>query len=246
LLGVQEPVSRWLNIELPKVQNRRVDLLGEIGQEQLLQIELQSSNVADMPLRMLEYGVGIWRIRGVFPRQILLYVGNDRMRMASGFQSAGIDYRYQLVDIRDLDGEAMLESDSTSDNILALLAGVQDTVTAIRRVLGKIARLQPGKREDAIRKLLLVSGMRGVGRLFQQETKKMPVDMDIMEHEILGPVIRKSMKDGALDLLRPMIEKRFGNLPTWVEQRLTDSSQSQLQDLALKFVDAKSLEELFA
>jgi len=211
---------------------------------------LQSSNVVDMPLRMLEYGVGIWRVRGVFPRQILLYVGNDRLRMASGFQSVGLDYRYQLVDIRDLDGEALLESDSTSDNILALLAGIQNKVAAIRRILGKIARLQPGKREDALRKLLLVSGMRGVGRLFHQERKKMPVDMDILEHDYVGPLIREGIAQGrreaTVEILKGQIEKRFGNLPTWVEQRLTDSSQADLQNLALKVIDAKTLEELFA
>ncbi|MES1261673.1 MAG: hypothetical protein ABUS49_08055, partial [Acidobacteriota bacterium] len=74
-IGVTVPVAKWHNVELPKVQNRRVDLLAELTSGELLHIELQSAGAPDMPLRMLEYGVGIWRRYGRFPRQLVLYVG---------------------------------------------------------------------------------------------------------------------------------------------------------------------------
>ena len=78
----------------------------------------------------------------------------------------------------------------------------------------------------------------------------MPVDMDILEHDYVGPLIREGIAQGrreaTVEILQGQIEKRFGPVPEWAEQRLADSSQSQLQDLALKFVDAKTLEELFA
>ena len=265
LLGAPGPVRRWLNVELPKVQNQRVDLLAEIVSGQLLHIELQGTNVADMPQRMLEYGVGIWRLQGIFPQQILLYVGNDRLRMPDGFRSGGIDYRYQVVDIRDLDGEAMLESNSTSDNILALLTGIKDSMMAVRRIMGKIARLGPGKREDSLRKLLILCGLRGLERLYEREHKNMPVDLDIMDHKILGPAIRKGIAEGraqgveqgiaeglekgmqaeARQFLQQLLEKRFGAIPPWAEKRLGEVSREEAEELGLKFVDAKSLEEMF-
>ena len=273
LLGAPGPVRRWLNVELPRVQNQRVDLLAEIVSGQLLHIELQGTNVADMPQRMLEYGAGIWRLQGIFPQQILLYVGNDRLRMPGGFQSGGIDFRYQVVDIRDLDGEALLESDKTSDNILALLTGIKDSMLAIRRIMGKIARLGPGKREDSLRKLLILCGLRGLERLYEREHKNMPVDLDIMDHKILGPAIRKGIAEGveqgmakglekgiargmekgmekgmeaeARQFLRQLVERRFGALPPWAEKRLGEASREEAEELGLKFVDAKSLEEIF-
>jgi hypothetical protein len=52
LTGVE--VIDWLDIEMPAIQNTRVDLLGQTATGDLIHIELQSTNDATMPLRMLE------------------------------------------------------------------------------------------------------------------------------------------------------------------------------------------------
>ena len=57
-------VEKWLDIELPKVQNLRLDLLGETGDGSLIHVELQSGNDAAMPLRMVEYYLGVFRLFG--------------------------------------------------------------------------------------------------------------------------------------------------------------------------------------
>ena len=72
---------RWLNVELPKVGNRRVDLLGALPDGNLVHIELQSRNEKDFPLRMAEYLFGIRRKYGKMPRQVALYVGEAPLRM---------------------------------------------------------------------------------------------------------------------------------------------------------------------
>ena len=45
---------KWINVEAPKVSNRRVDLLGELRDGKLVHIELQSRNEKDFPFRMAE------------------------------------------------------------------------------------------------------------------------------------------------------------------------------------------------
>ena len=50
------PVEKWLNVELPKLQNPRADLLGETADGELVHVELQSGNDSTMALRMAEYG----------------------------------------------------------------------------------------------------------------------------------------------------------------------------------------------
>jgi hypothetical protein len=54
-------IEKWLGIELPKVQNLRMDLLGETSEGSLVHIELQSGNDAARPLRMAEYCLGVYR-----------------------------------------------------------------------------------------------------------------------------------------------------------------------------------------
>jgi len=44
-------VTKWLDVELPKVQNLRLDLLGETAAGGLVHVELQSRNDAGMALR---------------------------------------------------------------------------------------------------------------------------------------------------------------------------------------------------
>ena len=57
-LGV-EHVAEWLNVELPKVQNRRADMVGRTACGPIVQIEIQSENDPEMPVRMAEYALFI-------------------------------------------------------------------------------------------------------------------------------------------------------------------------------------------
>lgn len=155
------PVRRWLNVELPEIRNTRVDLLGETAGGGLVHIELQSGNDPAMALRMAEYCLRVYRSTGRLPKQILLYVGRERPRMMTELSGADLQFRYQLIDVRDLDGEALLASSSIGDNIVAILAVHHDQRDVIREVLRRIANLKtPGERELALKQLMLLSGLR--------------------------------------------------------------------------------------
>ena len=77
----------------------------------------------------------------------------------------------------------------------------------------------------------------------------MPIEEDIMDHEIIGPAIRQGLQQGkqeeSLYLVRRQLEKRFGRLPIAVEQRLVYLPVNELEDLSLRLLDAGSLDELF-
>ena len=82
-------VVKWLDVELPKV-----DLLGQSVDGQLIHIELQSGNDPAMPFRMMEYCLGVQRLFGQFPRQILLYVGEAPMSMRSELRGPGLSFQF--------------------------------------------------------------------------------------------------------------------------------------------------------
>jgi hypothetical protein len=109
------PVEKWLNVELPKVQNPRADLLGETADGSLIHVELQSGNETTMPLRMADYCLGVLRIFGKFPGQVLLYVGEAPLAMESELRGPGVLFRYHMIDIRELDGDRLLDSEETGD-----------------------------------------------------------------------------------------------------------------------------------
>jgi len=88
-----------------------------------------------MPLRMAEYCLGVFRLFGRFPRQVLLYVGEAPLRMASELRGRDVRFRYRAIDIRDLDGDRLLESEQVGDNVIAILARLQDHKDAVRRIV---------------------------------------------------------------------------------------------------------------
>ncbi|HEY7390360.1 MAG TPA: DUF4351 domain-containing protein [Bryobacteraceae bacterium] len=242
-------VTRWLSVELPEVRNTRVDLLGETETGELLHIELQSSNDPRLPLRMAEYCLGVLRLFGRFPRQVLVYVGQASLKMEAELKGPALRYSYRLVDIRELDGERLLESPSVGDNIVAILARLRDPRAAVRRVVDRIARLSHAEREEALARLAILVGLRKLGEVLEEEVARMPITEDIMEHDLFGPRLRKAraegLQEGELTLLRRQIEKRFGPIPPGMQERLSALSPSQLEDLGERLLDAASLEQLF-
>src|ERR1039457_1236016 len=245
-------VAKWLDVELPKVQNLRLDLLGETVDGGLVHVELQSSNDAAMPLRMAEYCLGVFRLFGRFPQQVVLYVGEPQHRMESELRGPDMLFQYRLIDIRTLDGERLLESEEVGDNVIAILARLRDHKEAVHKIVQRIAGLAAAEREKALAQLFILAGLRRLGKTVEQEARNMPIRTSILEHDVLGPLFmkgrqegrREGRKEGELAVLRRLIEKRFGALPGWASDKLTALPASELDDLSERVLDAKSVEEL--
>jgi hypothetical protein len=243
---VGSAVTRWHNIEFPKVESRRADLLGETETGELAHTELQSTNDEDMPRRMLNYYIDVRKKFGRYPQQVLLYVGDEPPRMETALQGPNLDYSYRLIDVRDLDGERLLKSDRVDDNVIALLTRLSDRRRVAQLVLQQIAVLAPPGREEAFERLLILAGLRkALGTIVEEEARNMPVLNDILDHEVLGREYKRGLQQGELKLLRGQIEKRFGPLPSAAEERLSKLTSAQLEDLGVRLLDAKTLDELF-
>jgi hypothetical protein len=86
----------------------------------------------------------------------------------------------------------------------------------------------------------------------EREARKMPLLNDILENKVLGREFKRGKLEGKLEgelegelkILRRQIEKRFGAIPDWADQRLANKSHAALEDLSLRVLDAGSIEEL--
>jgi predicted transposase YdaD len=155
----------------------------------------------------------------------------------------------------DLLGE-MIESEEVGDNVIAILAGLRDHRDAVRKIVGKIASLAAAEREAALSQLLILAGLRSLEETVAREIQKMPVYIDILENKVLGPPYKKGLEEGRQEgleegrregeraILRRLIEKRFGAVPSWAEERLVGRSTIELEDLSVRVLDAQSIEDL--
>ena len=97
----------------------------------------------------------------------------------------------------------------------------------------------------------------------------MPIHYDIRDHETIGPMIRQERAEGeaeglakgkaeglaegekagrrqeAVSLLQRQMTARFGTLPTATMRRLSKLTLTELEDLAIRFVTAKNVNDLF-
>jgi len=252
-------VTRWHNVELPAVQNRRADMLGETADGTLVHIELQSTNQAGMALRMLEYAAAIHRQFGRFPEQMVLYVGEAPLKMKSQLAGPRLEFACRIVDIRSLDGEALIASGRVEDNVIAVLARLGNAREAVKQILLKIGRSGPKRRGAAFEELMFLAGLRKLEPVIKREARQMPILNDIMHHAVIGRERKRGIKEGLeqgreqereQSLARErqfvvrMIGKRFGTVPATVRKQVEGFSAPKLERIALRLFDARSLNEL--
>ncbi len=265
------PIESWLPIELPRLQNQRVDLLGRVSSGNLLQLEFQSTNDPTMPLRMAEYSLGVYRLHNEFPRQIVLYVGRESMQMSDRLEWHAGSFTYRLIDLREIDSQPLLASPDTSDNVLSILTRFSNQRRAVEQVLAKVALEKDlDRRGFYLQALLVLAGLRGLEEEVEKEARKMPVFYDILDNKVLGREYKRGHQEGRREsqeearqeglqegrrqghqegerlLLRRMIEKRFGVLPDWASERLAQLSEQDLPDVGLRLSGAQSLEQLLS
>jgi hypothetical protein len=230
------PVVEWVNVEQPKVTNLRVDLLVRLEDRSLRHVEVQAKNDPVMARRQAEYYLGFHRLLGEHVEQIVLYIGREPLRMQPVFETPAMRYEFQLLDIRDVDGEPLLASDDWGDNLLALLTPVEQE-RALMRVEQQIRKLKGEEQETAARLFVIVSGIIG---LEEAVVRRLHM-IDIMENKVLGPAILK----GEATLLVALLEERFGALPDWVSVKLENAKEAQLMAWGKRVLSAPSLNDVF-
>jgi hypothetical protein len=131
------------------------------------------------------------------------------------------------------------------DNIVGLLTRLSEQRQAVHRVLQRIAGLTPTEREEALERLLILAGLRkALGNVLEEEARKMPLLNDIMDHEVFGPKLKAAMQMGELTILRRQIQTKFGPIPPRVEERLSQLSAKELEELSVRVITANDLNDL--
>ena len=238
------PITQWHNVELPLVRGLRADLLGETEAGALIHIELQSSNDSEMVWRMLEYGAAIWRSFGSWPSQCVLYSGFEPLGMADKIRTPSLSYDCRMIDFREFDAEPLLSSPCLEDNIIAVLARLRDEREAVRRIPESIEASPPERRPSALQELMFPGGLRKLETVIEEETAKMPILNDIMDHDLFGPAIRRGRAEGERCVIEWQITERFGEVPVWARERLAGLSDPELKQMAIRLLKPCTLEEL--
>lgn len=164
--------AEFLTVEFPKVRLRRPDFLIRTERNDIEQLEIQSDNDDDMEWRMLEYYPLLRKLFGRPPLQRVLYLGQKPLKMIGQINEPNLQFRYEVIDLREIDANALLKSRAIEDHILAILCHADDAQITIRRILHSLTPLPAKIQGDKIEQLLVLSRLRGLTDMVTQEVQQ--------------------------------------------------------------------------
>jgi hypothetical protein len=240
---------RLAPLEVPVVGGGRLDLFGEIDGTTALHTEVQADNDPAMAVRMLGYlWLSLRQRPAVKVRQMVLYVGRDRMTMTNRLDGPGLAFRFDLIDAHDLQSEALLASDHPGDIIMALFAATDDMRARVRAVVGRLIGCfadNPSRLRDALVRLILLAPLRKAQPLVQEEIRTMPITIDLETHPFASKFFLKGRVEGKADMLLGLLRRRFPGLPGEVEARVRAADSNQLDQWSERILDASDIEGIF-
>ena len=172
---------------------------------------------------MLEYYAYPLRVHKQHIVQTVLYLGGEPLRLERTLQSPSMDFRFEIINLREYDAEPLLASPDWADNALALLAN-GDSQKALDVAVSRLRAMNSEDQAWASGTLLLLSGILGIEETVDAILKEVGM-INVMENKVLGPLILKRCEEaeqvgrgqglpqGRLDLLREQLTGKFGSLP---------------------------------
>jgi hypothetical protein len=169
-----------------------------------------------------------------------------------------ITVEYDLVDIREFDAEALLESGRPGDYALALLA--RGGAGKLREILERAGQLAGPARGKVLAQLVELSGLRRLEEEVTMEMKNMGYAKYVDDHVYLREIRAKALAEGEAKgraegeasgeargqakLLLNLLETRFGPLPKWARTRVEKAAPVQLNGWATLVFTAGTLAEV--
>ena len=256
------PVVEFLNVDLPKVLERRADIVMTLQDDSLFHVEFQSTNRSDIMLRMAEYYLLLRRrFRRRRVRQAVLFTGPAKLRMKPRLIDGPMSFRCEIHDIREWSAEALLRSPNEADRLLAMLGTTADLSDVVNRIVSLTAAMPVSQRSAALATLKSLASLRGVVDIIKKEENAMPIYVDIST----SPLFREEYKDlmakfeagrkeaqeeglelgreeGIRTALKTALRAAFTRVPRWASDRIDHASHERLMDWIVRVHGAANIE----
>ncbi len=240
------PVRQILNVEMARVVERRADAVFLLQDDSIFHLEFQTRNDKEMPYREGIYCLLLGRKYRRRIRQAVLYLGQERMRMANKLDLGETKVAYTLIDIREIDAATLMDSGRPADLVLAMLArgGAERLAEIVKRAAG----LPSGEREEVISEIAVLCGLRRLQEPLIMELKSMAsLGTDIFlrlpqVQDIVRDVRVQAVQQARIEVLRDLLKGKFHTLPAWVDDKLEAATTVQVQRWLKKILTADTLE----
>ena len=174
--------------------------------------------------------------------QVLIYLGNGPMTMLSSIdRPPRCQFRYDIIDMRDVPARVFLRSPKTAERALAVVSRSKDPRATIRKILGSWKGLPEKELQENFDRLRILSQLRNSEIMAKEEVERMPFDLDYRESEIY----KLAGLEATRRMLSNLIQARFGPLSRTVRSRVKQADAEQIERWAKQFAVARTVSEVF-
>ncbi|MGC8942253.1 MAG: hypothetical protein ACP5KF_06300 [Sulfurihydrogenibium sp.] len=243
--------TKFITISLTDV-DIRPDFVVELEDTNILHVEFQSFNDQSMPFRMLIYKALLKsKFKDKTISQVVLYIGEEKLRMANSIEDDGLKFWYKLVDVRDIPCQYLMESENLADKILACLCDVKDPRNYLIRIFTELSKLpdHDRKRYEKLLKSLLKKRKLLIQTFIKlQEESAMPISFT-WEEIVSDPFFKKGLEEGKLEEAREAlledIETKYDKIPEGIKDKVEKINDIQkLKELRKSVIKSNSLDEV--
>ena len=154
LFGLDIKNIELIDEEFERIEARRADIVAIADKEKILHIEIQSFYDNLMPIRMLRYYADIKSKFLNYPiYQYVVYLGKGNLK--NSLSDVGIEYSYNLIDMKKIDCEIFLSSEKPEDLVLAILCDFKNKnpKNVVKFIIDKLISITD---ENGFKKFMLI------------------------------------------------------------------------------------------
>ena len=112
--------------ELQRIEDRRADVVANVDNKYILHIEIQNQTDKKMAFRMMRYYSDIRMVANLPVKQYLIYIGKYNHSMENEIKDFDFTYKYNIIDMKNIDCEKFIEIDTPDSLVLAILCDFKD------------------------------------------------------------------------------------------------------------------------
>ncbi len=189
LLGIDPNTLEEIPDDLQYTIERKPDFLKRVNlpapdEDYILQIEFQSTDSYKMPKRLLVYYAFLYTEYGLEVIQYVIYIGKkNKPTMPTEVKHKNLQFRYELIDIQDIDYEMFINSDRVEDVVVAILCDFKEKSPEyiIDTILDRLRKLNNDELDlnKYVKQLEVLSKLRNLQDLFIKKATDMPITYDL-------------------------------------------------------------------
>ncbi|MBD2099502.1 Rpn family recombination-promoting nuclease/putative transposase [Leptolyngbya sp. FACHB-261] len=245
LLTTEAADIRVLKTELGNEPIRADALTFLQTSNQLLHLEFQTRPDADMPLRMLDYWVRLYRQYRCSIEQVVIFLKptTSELVFVEEFRVEQTWHGYRVIRLWEQDPAPLLADPALLP--FAVLAQTNSPEALLEQVAAQVAMIEaPAERKSISTCTQVLAGLRFEKELIRTVFREELMQESVIYQDILQKGLQQGMQKGELKIILSLLARQLGSLPPDLQAQIQQLSLARLEALGEALLDFSTLEDL--